>query len=543
MRLFLSSLCLLGALPAQGVEVRDQAALDARITVDSIRAPLRFLSHDLLEGRGPGTRGDELAQLYLATQMQAYGVQPGGVDGSWTQPVPMVGITSTITKPLTARAGAGEEVAFEAPADFTAQAARPDAATAWADVPLVFVGYGITAPEQDWDDFGDVDVSGKVLLVMNNDPEDDPSLFEGRRRLYYGRWSYKFEEAARRGAVGALVIHTTPSAGYPFQVIQAGHERERFFLPFDADSPPTLPIQGWCSEAAAARLCAMGGHDLDALRAAAQERGFRPVDLGVRVDLATRNAVREMRTANVVGVVPGTDPELRSEAVVVTAHFDHLGRGPVRGSDDIYNGAVDNASGTAAVLNLARVVAEIGGARRTTIFLFVGAEEQGLLGSKSYARSPTWPRQQIAANVNVDGLNVFGATRDIEMIGYGKSTLTDVANAVAARRDRVVEPNKQPELGLFYRSDHFSFARVGVPSAYFKAGGDFLDAERAANKRRLKASYVNVRYHQPNDEYNPLADFSGAVADTRLILELLLRVADADAKPSWMPGDEFEKLR
>jgi Zn-dependent M28 family amino/carboxypeptidase len=536
--------CLLAAaLAAQSPGERDFDQLDGLVTLDSIRAHLRFLSHDLLEGRGPGTRGDELSQLYLATQLESFGLRPGGPDGSWTQDVPIVGITSAITKPMTVRGPDGEELVFQGPAEFTAQAARPEPSAVWQDLPLVFVGYGIRAPEQDWDDYGDVDVRGKVVLVMNDDPSADPGLFAGRRRLYYGRWSYKYEEAARRGAAGAIVIHTTPSAGYPFQVIQAGHERERFFLPFTEDAPPSLPIQAWCAEDAARRIAALGGQDLDALRERAEQRGFRPVELGVRIDLATRNAVREIRTANVAGLLPGVDPTLEREAVVVTAHYDHLGRGPARGDDDIYNGAVDNASGTAAVLTLARAAARAGGGRRSMIFLFVGAEEQGLLGSQFYARHPTWPRQQIAANVNVDGLNVFGATRDLEMIGHGKSSLTAVADAVAARRGRVVVANKQPELGLFYRSDHFSFARIGVPSVYFKAGSDFLDAERAANKRRAKASYTTVMYHQPNDEFNPLADLSGAVADARLLLELLYRVADADRMPTWAPGDEFEKHR
>ena len=517
-------------------------ALDASLTEAGFRAHLRFLASDLLEGRGPGTRGDELTQLYLETRLAAYGLEPGGPDGQWVQRVPMIGITSRVARPMTWSAG-GRSIELTAPSDYTAQAGRPEPVTEVADVPVVFVGYGITAPEQDWDDFGDVDVRGKVLLVMNDDPSTDPELFAGARRLYYGRWSYKYEEAARRGAVGAIVIHTDRSAGYPFHVIQSGQAREHFFLPFTEDSPPSLGLQSWCSEDAARRLYELGGKDLDALRAAAESRDFQPVELGVTLDLRLENDLRELVTGNVAGLLRGTDPELAEQAVVVTAHFDHLGRGLPKGDDDIYNGAIDNGSGTSAVLELARVAAAAGGARRSLLFLFVGAEEQGLLGSAYYARHPSWPREKLAANLNIDGMNVFGATRDLEMIGYGKSTLTEVAQQVAGRRGRRIEPNKQPELGLFYRSDHFSFAKIGVPSAYFKAGGDFVDLERAANKRRAKASYTTVMYHQPNDEYNPLADYSGAVDDMRLFLELLLRIADDDAMPTWTPGDEFERLR
>ncbi|MDA0375633.1 MAG: M28 family peptidase, partial [Planctomycetota bacterium] len=323
---------------------------DSPLDAATLRAHMRFLADDLLEGRGPGTRADELSQLYLATQLEGLGFEPGAADGGWIQPVPIVGITSKVAETLTAIGSDGTRVTFEGPTDFTAQAAQVSDEVAWASAPLVFVGYGISAPEQDWDDFKDVDVAGKVLLVMNNDPESDPELFAGKRRLYYGRWSYKFEEAARRGAAGVLVIHTTPSAGYPFQVIQAGHERERFFLPPSDTSPARLPIQGWCSEDAARRLAGLGGQDLDALRARAESRDFRPVELTARVGLRLENEIREIDTANVVGVLPGSDPALAEEAVVVTAHYDHIGIGPAKGSDSIYNGAVDNASGTAGVL-------------------------------------------------------------------------------------------------------------------------------------------------------------------------------------------------
>ncbi|MCA8943170.1 MAG: M28 family peptidase [Planctomycetes bacterium] len=521
-------------------EVSDLDAAARTIGEPQLAGAIRFLAHDLLEGRGVATRGDELARLYIQTEFETYGLEPGGVDGTWEQPVPIIGITSEVTKPFTVRSASGS-ITFEAPGDYTAEASRPTEVTAWGDAPIVFVGYGIHAPEQDWDDFKDTDLTGKVALVMNNDPDWDPDLFEGNTRLYYGRWSYKFEEAARRGAIGAIVIHTTPSAGYPFQVIQAGHGREQFWLPFD-DSTPRLQLRTWCSDEAAKKICALGGKDLDELRASAKRRDFRPVVLGVSGELATANQVRELRSANVAGVLRGSDPALRDEVVVISAHFDHLGIGRPKRGDEIYNGALDNASGSAAMLNIARACAHLPNApRRTLLFLAVTAEESGLLGSKYYARHPTFPRERIVGNFNIDGINIWGATTDISMIGYGKNSLTALAERVAARHGRELVPNPQVELGLFYRSDHFSFARIGVPAAYFKAGRDFL--ENVEGKRRVKQSYTAVRYHQPNDQFDDRWDLSGAVADTRLIFECLVEAANADAAPSWTPGDEFEKLR
>lgn len=538
---FLSVVLLVLCSPLAAQIERDWAASDREFSVPGLLGPLRFLAHDLIEGRGPGSRGDELARLYLATRLEGFGFEPAGVDGGFEQPVPIIGVTATVVQPLRARASGGDAIVFSAPDDYTARAGHPAERTAWSDAALVFVGYGISAPEQGWDDFGTVDVRGKVLLVMNNDPEDDPALFGGKQRLYYGRWSYKYEEAARRGAVGAIVIHTTPSAGYPFQVIQGTHGAESFSLP-EGEGTPALAIESWCSEDAARLLVGLGGHDLDALRARAQSRDFLPVDLGVRVDLATENRVREIRSANVVGVLPGSDPKLRDEYVVVTAHFDHLGRGRERNGDDIYNGALDNASGCAMVLELARACARLVPApRRSLLFAFVTGEESGLLGSKFFAQSPTVPIERIVADFNVDGINIWGATRDIEMVGYGKNSLGDVAQLVAARRGRTVEPDKQPENGYFYRSDQFSFAKVGVPTAYFKAGSDFL--ENRDGRQRLKASYTAVHYHQPSDELDPRWRLGGAILDAQLMFECLVRSADAERAPTWTEGDEFSRRR
>ena len=517
-------------MPAQAEEL---------ITGDTLRAHVVKLSSDDLQGRGVGTAGDRKARAYLAEQLQQVGCVPGAADGSWEQPVPILGIQSKVTAPLRA-AGANGEASFEAPIDYTAVAGSPAQQAAWNGAELIFVGYGIDAPEQSWDDFGDVDVAGKVLLVMNNDPADDPDRFAGRTRLYYGRWSYKFEEAARRGAVGCIVIHTNASAGYPFQVIQSSHGRENFWLPFP-DGQPTLGVRSWCSEDAARQLCSLGGHDLDALRARAEQGNQPPVPLGVTVDLAIENTLREMESANVLGVLPGTDPELRDEYVVLTAHFDHLGIGKPRNGDSIYNGAVDNASGCAGMLALARAAATLRERRRSMLFLAVTAEESGLLGSKYYAQNPTVDRKKLIANVNVDGLNVWGETTDIEFVGYGKNSLSDVAREIAEARGRSLKPDSHPDRGYFYRSDHFNFARIGVPAAYFKAGSQFLD--RPADRKRMKASYTTVHYHQPTDELAKWWNFKGAVSDMRVLFRLLARTANDDAAPTWTPGDEFEKLR
>ncbi|MGC6488872.1 MAG: M28 family peptidase [Planctomycetota bacterium] len=529
----------LGDAPQRALGGASPEDAEQQITEEGLRAHVAYLSSDDLEGRGVGTDGDRAARAYIAAELEKAGCRPGGADGSWEQPVPILGIRSDVTRPLTA-VGVDGEASFEAPIDYTAVAGSPAAAAEWAGAELVFVGYGIDAPEQRWDDFGDVDLRGKVLLVMNNDPADDPERFAGETRLYYGRWSYKFEEAARRGAIGCIVIHTTPSAGYPFQVIQSSHGRENFWLPF-ADGQPTLAVRSWCSEDAARKLCALGGQDLDALRARAERGNQPPVALGVKVDLAIENEVRRLQSANVLGVLPGTDPEKRDEHVVLTAHFDHLGVGKPRNDDAIYNGAVDNASGCAGLLALARAAAALQERRRSMLFLAVTAEESGLLGSKFYAQNPTVARERLVANVNVDGLNVWGETEDIEFVGYGKNSLSDVAAEIAEARGREIKPDSHPDRGYFYRSDHFNFARIGVPAAYFKAGSAFLD--RPADRKRMKASYTTVHYHQPTDELAQWWNFKGAVSDMRVLFRLLERTANDDGVPTWTPGDEFEKLR
>jgi Zn-dependent M28 family amino/carboxypeptidase len=507
-----------------------------------MRADIRFLASDLLEGRGPATRGDRLAQAYVASRFEAIGLEPGAPDGAWVQPFELVAVASRCPEVLRASRGA-ESVELRFHEDYIAYSSVTTPAARVEDAEIVFVGYGIVAPEYGWDDYKGADLRGRVLLFMNNDPAGDPGLFEGRRRLFYGRWDYKFEMAARLGAVGAIIIHTTPSAGYGWSVVQSSWTGEQFHLP--AEGQPALQAMAWTTEEGSQRIARLGGHDLDALRARAERRDFRPVALGVRISLEIDNAVERRRSGNVIGRLTGSDPELAGEAVLYTAHHDHFGvrPGPEGGSPEIYNGALDNASGLAMMLSVAEAFAALRERpRRTILFASVGAEEQGLLGSQFLARNPPVPAGRIAANINIDGINVWGRTRDVPVVGLGKSTLDDWIHAIAEAQGRRVESEAFPEKGSFYRSDHLSFARVGVPGAYLGAGTDVVGRPEGWGQAQQEA-WEEAHYHQPSDDLSPEWDFSGAVEDARLLFALGVRVANSPTLPQWRPGDEFEAAR
>ena len=512
------------------------------IRPELLRAHIRFLADDLLEGRGPASRGDRLAQLYIASQLEALGLEPGAPDGTWFQPFDLVGVTSHTPPVLTVTRG-GEKVELKQREEFIAVSGTQDPETTVKDAEIVFVGYGIVAPEYGWDDFKGTDVKGKVVLVMNNDPEDDPALFAGKTRLYYGRWGYKYESAARAGAVGAIIIHTVPSAGYKWQVVQTSWSGESFSLPHEGG--PQLQVRAWATEEASRRIAKLGGQDLDALRAAAQKKDFKPVPLGVTVSLSMKNDVQKKQTANVVGRLPGRDPVLKNQAIVYTAHHDHLGleADAKPGADAIYNGALDNASGVASMLAVARAMKAMPTApRRSILFAAVAAEEQGLLGSQFFAAHPPVPAGRIAANINIDGLNIWGRTRDLTMVGLGKSDLDTWIHAIAGHQGRHVVPDQFPDRGFFYRSDQFNLAKIGVPAAYFDAGTDVIGKPKGWGKEQQE-KFEATSYHQPSDELRPDWDFSGGVEDTQLYFYLGLRVADATALPAWKPGDEFEAAR
>ncbi len=512
------------------------------IHANRLRADIRFLSSDLLEGRAPGTRGEALAREYVASRFDAIGLEPAGPGGSWYQPVDIVGVTSVCPKELPVRSGSGgserlrffdEYIAFSG---VQAPQARID------DAEIVFVGYGIVAPEYRWNDYKGTDLRGKVLLYMNNDPESDPALFEGKRRLYYGRWDYKFAMAAKQGAAGAIIIHTDHSASYKWQVVQSSWTGEQLSLP--SEDQPTVQVKSWLTEEASRRVARLGGQDLDALRASAERRDFRPVPLGVRLSLVLENTVARRSSANVIGRLPGSDPVLAAQAVLYTAHHDHLGvrKGP-SGEPVVYNGALDNAAGVASMLAIAEAFTALPRRpRRTILFASVTGEEQGLLGSETLARHPPVSAGRLAADINMDGASIWGRTRDVPVVGLGKSSLDDWIRAIAAAQDRVVVPEAFPDKGSYYRSDHLSLARIGVPSATIDAGTEVRGRPPGWGKQAQEA-WEAAHYHQPSDDLTPDWDFGGMIEDAQLLFYLGVKVADAPNLPSWRPGDEFEAAR
>ncbi len=535
-KLILPVVALAVALPA-GWSSREKSAA-RHISAATIAAHVRFLADDLLEGRAPASRGGELALRYIASQYERIGLRPAGDDGGWLQRFDIVGMTSEVATPITV-VGGGKSVTL-APVTDSIVATGQQAETAGVrDADVVFVGYGITAPEQKWDDYKD-DVRGKVVLVMNNDPETDPDVFAGKRRLYYGRWDYKYAEAARHGAAGVIIIHTDHSAGYPWQVVTSSWTGQQFELP--AAGEPRVQLKMWATEDACRRLVALAGKNLDELRAAAEKREFRPVPLGVKLTAQLRTKLARARTANVLGLVPGTDPNLKAELVVLTAHHDHLGVRDIPG-DNIYNGALDNASGVAAMLNVAEAVAAVEPApRRSILFAAVAAEESGLLGSQYFCEHPIVPPGRIAANVNIDTLNIWGRTTDISYVGLGKSTLDEIVVAAAGAQGRTVTGDAQPDKGAFYRSDQFNFAKIGVPALYLGAG-TLHPGHDAAWGRELHDKFTRERYHRPSDQIDATWNLEGAVEDVQLITVTTLRIADAPRMPEWREGDEFEAAR
>ncbi|MFM7518041.1 MAG: M20/M25/M40 family metallo-hydrolase [Pirellula sp.] len=514
-----------------------------KISESALRAHIRFLADDLLEGRGPATQGDALTQLYIETQFQANGLDIVPAIGSFRQVFPMLGLTSTPDKTWAFEGKEGQKVSFEYFKDYIAVAGKPDPRIAIKDAELVFVGYGIQAPEFQWDDYKGMDLKGKILVMMNNDPENDPDLFAGSKRLYYGRWDYKYESAARQGAAGAIIIHTDASAGYPFTVIQTSWTGEEFEL--RDSSGPRMDIKGWMTESATRDLLGSGGFDLDELRKSAEDRDFKPVPLGLRLSTNLECNARERITANVLGVLPGSDPALSDQYVVLMAHHDHIGMSADRDAngDNIYNGAIDNASGTAALLTILKAISESGyQPKRSLLFAAVGAEEQGLLGSRYLAENPPIPNGKLSALINIDGINFLGPTRDVQVIGLGKSSLDNLVHSAATKQGRVVVGDLEPSKGFYYRSDQFSLAKVGVPAVYLHSGHAVRNQPEGWGKKQLQA-WTDKHYHQRSDQYDPSWDLSGAIEDIQLLTEVGLSAADAPQMQFWTQGDEFEAAR
>ena len=528
------------ALELAGGNPAAEAAVQT-ISADYMRDIIREISDDRYEGRGPGSAGDKMARDYLAAEMEKAGFEPGAADGSWEQTFGLVGINASQPDSWSF-AGHGEELTLKQWDDFIVGSGVQSTRAEIEDAELVFVGYGIQAPEYDWDDYKGVDLTGKVLVMMNNDPDWDPELFGGETRLWYGRWDYKYLSAARQGAVGAIIIHTSPSAGYPFQVVQTSWTGEQFELP--AGDEPRSQVEAWITEDAARSLVAMAGLDLDELREAAYNRDFQPVPLGITTSLGMDVAINRTESANVLGLIPGSDPELKNEVVIYTAHHDHLGIGtPNEEGDTIYNGALDNASGVAQVLAIAKAMKSMPEApRRSVLVALVGAEEQGLLGSLYYAENPTFPAGRIAANLNYDGGNIWGHTHDVTFIGLGKSSIDELVTMIAEEQGRVVKPDQFADKGYFYRSDQFSFAKIGVPAMYLDTGTDFVDRPAGWGREQMD-HFTTVHYHQPSDEYDESWNLEGMVSDAALGFWTGLAIANADDVPEWTPGDEFEAAR
>jgi Zn-dependent M28 family amino/carboxypeptidase len=522
-------------------DVGNADAPASAITADRIRETVLEIGDDRYAGRAPGTEGDRMTRAYLARELQRMGFAPG-VDGtSYEQPFDLVGINAA--QPAAWQfESAGGSLALEQGSEFIAASGVQAPRAAIDNAELVFVGFGIEAPEYEWDDFADADVSGKVLVMLNNDPDWDPNLFEGETRLYYGRWSYKYESAARHNAAGAIIIHTTESAGYPWQVVQTSWSGEQFELPDVGE--PRIQVEAWVTEGAARRIFNLAGLDLETLVEQAKSREFAPVPLGVTTSIDLPTTLNRTRTANVLGVLEGSDPAVADEYVIYTAHHDHLGVSEDESAADrIYNGARDNASGVGMVLAIGDAFAALAERpRRSIMLLFVAAEESGLLGSEFYASNPTVPPGRIAANVNFDSGNIWGPTRDVAFVGMGKSTLDAVGSEIAARQGRVLLPDNEPDQGLYYRSDQFNFAKIGVPAFYFEPGSDFVDRPDGWGAEQ-RAAYNDQHYHQPSDELDESWDFTGMVQDAELGFEAGLAIANADALPAWNPGDEFEAAR
>jgi Zn-dependent M28 family amino/carboxypeptidase len=518
-----------------------EQAASTHITRAALEAPILFLSSDLLEGRGPATRGDELTRLYLQTRLAGMGYEPAFANSAWQQPFAIVGMKAQFPQTWSFQ-GAGGRVELAWRGDYIAVSGLQSENVSVENAELVFVGYGIQAPEFRWDDYKGMNLTGKILVMMNNDPDWDPKLFAGKRRLHYGRWDYKYESAARQGAAGAIIIHTTPSAGYPWQVVQSSWGGEQFELP--AGNETRLRVKAWATEEAVRRLVKAGGHDLDKLLGSARSRGFRPVPLGIRTSIAFTTGLARVQTANVGGLLPGSDPRLAAEVVVLSAHHDHFGIGePDAGGNRIYHGAEDNASGCAQVLAIARALAALPERpRRSVLALFVAGEERGLLGSMYYAQHPSFPAGRIAADINIDGGNIFGRTRDATLIGMGKSSVDAIAEQLASSQGRVLKPDQFPDRGYYYRSDQFSFARIGVPALFFSDGTDFIGRPTGWGRQQIE-EWELKKYHQPADKLDASWNFDGMIEDARLDMLAAWLIAQADAMPTWNPGDEFEAAR
>ena len=516
------------------------------LSSEALMEHINVLSSDEFEGRAPGTNGERLTLDYLQRAFEAAGLQPGvaGDDGtrSWLQETTLIAasLTNTPTLTLSGRDGAR---AYEYATQFSAWTKRLEPSVAIEDAELVFVGYGVVAPELGWNDYEGVDMRGKIAVILVNDPDfetGDDRGFGGRAMTYYGRWTYKFEEAARQGAAGAIIIHETAPAAYPWAVIQSATGGARWDVVRADRGASRAGFEGWINNDVAMETFRRAGLNFERLKARAQQRGFRAVPMNLTGSLTLEQSWEERTTYNIVGVLPGS--ERPDETIIYTAHWDHLGRCPPVDGDDICNGALDNATGTAALIELARRFSAEGQPERTVAFIGLTAEEQGLLGALYYQQDPVFAPANTVAAINMDGINNVGPTHDIEVVGYGKSELDDMITAAARAQGRRVEPDSSPEAGYFYRSDHLHFAQLGIPVLYISNGLDLVEGgvERG---RALNAEYVSQNYHKPSDEVTPDWDMSGGVQDLELLYTIGRQLADSEAWPEWRANAEFRSAR
>ena len=520
-------------VPAAAVAVLDTATLMTHI---------RALSDDSMLGRAPGGLGEDRTVAYLEAQFKALGLAPGNPDGTYIQNVPLVAITADPTMMLTVRdKGAVNRLKYRD--DFVAWTRHVSPSVAVDNAELVFVGYGIEAPEYSWDDFKGRDLSGKILVMLVNDPQlADTTQFRGKAMTYYGRWTYKFEQGMKHRAAGVLLVHETGPAGYPWPVVQ-GMGGEKFDLATPDSNRTRAPMEGWIHLDRARALLQLAGQNFDSLKVRATTREFTPVPLGLTASIKIENTIRSVSSRNVVARLVGSDAAHAGEHVVYTAHWDHFGVSTPVDGDSIYNGALDNASGTAALLLLAKAFKAMPVApKRSILFLAVTAEEQGLLGSQYYSVMPLYPLATTLANINIDGLNTEGATKDLVVVGMGASELEDYAHTAAAEQGRILKPDPESEKGFYYRSDHFNFAKQGVPAFYADAGVDVI-GKPADFAMTMRAKYTNEDYHKPSDEIKPDWNLTGSLDDIRLYLTIGYRVAQAEKYPEWRVGNEFRATR
>jgi Zn-dependent M28 family amino/carboxypeptidase len=518
------------------------AAFNALETInpEHIRWHVRFLAHDLLEGRGTGQRGGDIAAEYLATQLAEYGLKPAGDNGTYLQKVPLIGITTLAETKFALVPKHGGPMELKSLEEYVAYDQTLQAQSD-VDADIVYVGYGIEAPEYSWDDYKGVDLRGKVLLMLVNEPpSEDPKFFKGKALTYYGRWTYKYEEAARKGAVGVILIHVSEMASYPWEVVRNSNSGEKSFLKLEG---PALKVASWVQSDVARKLASASGMDLDQMLTDAKSREFHPVNLGAKLKAHMASKVRSFESNNVLAMLPGADGKLKDEAVMYTAHYDHLGIRPEMAGDNIYNGANDNATGCGILLEIARAYGQAAQRpRRSILFAAVTAEEQGLLGSEYLGKHPPVPAGKIALDLNYDDVPPLGAPQEVEVSGAERTTFYPWVEATAKEFRLAIRPDSRPEAGHFYRSDHFSLARVGIPAFSINEGLKFKGHDEAWGLQQAR-DFNEKHYHQPSDEYHPESDFVADGAMARFGFALGWEAASFNQLIGWKKGDEFEAAR